>query len=109
MVSGLQNLGDGGETAARGECRCQRARWTLGQRAVRDESADVNTQGGGHGNMLQVACWGGHLEVVKELLDKDVEVNAQGGGYGDALQAACSPGHSEVIDLLNAKGAIMSC
>ena len=53
-----------------------------------DRGANVNAQGGQHGNALQAASYGGHEKVVELLLDKGADVNAQGGAYyGNALQA----------------------
>jgi len=65
-----------------------------------DKNADVNVQGGHHGNALQAACARPHVQVVKLLLDKDANVNAQGGFYGNAPQAACDNGHIAVVKLL---------
>ncbi|KAK2603444.1 hypothetical protein QQS21_004395 [Conoideocrella luteorostrata] len=50
--------------------------------------ADVNTQGGYYGSVLQAASYRGHQEIVQLLLDEGADVNAQGGYYGSALQAA---------------------
>jgi ankyrin repeat protein len=70
-----------------------------------DEDANVNAQGGDHGNALQAASVGGHTQVVKMLLDKGAKVNAQGGDYGNALQAASIGGHTQVVKMLLDKGA----
>ena len=69
-----------------------------------DKGAEVNAQGGYHGNALQAASARGHEQVVKILLDKGVEVNAQGGYYGNALYAASSGGHEQVVKILLDKG-----
>jgi ankyrin repeat protein len=53
-----------------------------------DRGADVNTQGGEHGNALQAAALEGHEVIVRLLVDRGADVNAQGSGYGHALQAA---------------------
>ncbi|KAI8402018.1 hypothetical protein FOFC_17323 [Fusarium oxysporum] len=68
--------------------------------AARDlttEGADVNAQGGKHGNALQTASLESDLEVVQLLLDKGADVNAQGGEYGNALQAASSKDNRDVV------------
>ncbi|KAK4952085.1 hypothetical protein LTR10_010005 [Elasticomyces elasticus] len=62
--------------------------------------ADVNAQGGRHGNALQAASSAGHTEVVQLLLDHRADVNAQGGENDNALQAASAGGHTEVVQLL---------
>jgi hypothetical protein len=69
------------------------------------KGADVNAQGGQHGNALQAASLGGHDKVVELLLSKGADVNAQGGQYGNALQAASLGGHDKVVELLLSKGA----
>jgi len=70
-----------------------------------NKGADVNAQGGYHGNPLQAASAEDHEAVVKLLLDKGADVNAQGGNYGNALQAASYRGHEAVVKLLLDKGA----
>ena len=67
--------------------------------------ADVNTQGGPHGNALQEASQNGSKDIVKLLLDRGAEVNAQGGLYSNALQAASRYGYKDIIKLLLDRGA----
>lgn len=67
--------------------------------------ADINDQGGYHGNALQAASAGGHQEVVQLLLDKGADINAHNDVHGNALQAAAYGGHREVMQLLLDKGA----
>ncbi|USP74830.1 putative multiple ankyrin repeats single kh domain protein [Curvularia clavata] len=74
-------------------------------RSLLDQGADVNTQGGQHGNALYAASWKGHEQVVKILLDADADVNAQGGRHGNALQAASVKGHEQVVKILLDAGA----
>ena len=57
---------------------------------------------------LQAACRGGHVAIVKLLLETGAEVNTRGGHYETALQAACSTGgnrQEEVVRLLLDNGA----
>ncbi|SLM39321.1 P-loop containing nucleoside triphosphate hydrolase [Lasallia pustulata] len=76
-------------------------RWAL----LLKNGADVNAQGGHHGNALQAASHGGHESVVQLLLKNEADVNAQGGKYGSALQAASFDGHESVVQLLLRNGA----
>jgi len=48
----------------------------------------VNSQGGEHGNILQVASYNSNEAIVKLLLDCGADINAKGGKYDSALQAA---------------------
>ncbi|KAF2111508.1 ankyrin repeat-containing domain protein [Lophiotrema nucula] len=70
-----------------------------------DKGADVNTQGGWHGNALQAASAKGHKQIVRVLLEAHSEVNAQGGQYGNALQAAAAKGRDDITNLLLRFGA----
>ncbi|OAL48192.1 purine and uridine phosphorylase, partial [Pyrenochaeta sp. DS3sAY3a] len=54
---------------------------------------------------LMVACFFGHIAVVRLLINKGANVNAQGGHYGSALQAASEEGHEQIVRLLINKGA----
>ncbi|KIX01149.1 uncharacterized protein Z518_08874 [Rhinocladiella mackenziei CBS 650.93] len=65
-----------------------------------ERGADVNAQGGEHGNALQAASEGGHEKVVQMLLERGADVNAQGGQYSNALQAASAGGHEKVVQML---------
>ena len=69
------------------------------------KGADVNTQGGTHGNALQAASYRGHEKIVTLLVQKGADVNAQGGYYGNALQAASIGGHEKIVALLVHEGA----
>jgi hypothetical protein len=71
-----------------------------------DKGANVNAQGGRHGNALYAASTGGHEAVVRLLVDKGADVNAQGGRHGNALYTASTGGHEAVVRLLVEKGAV---
>lgn len=51
-----------------------------------ERGADVNAQGGRHGNALQAASHRGHGKVVELLMERGAEVNAQGEEDGTALK-----------------------
>ena len=69
------------------------------------KEANINTEGGGNNNALQVASFRGHDHAVQTLLEKGADVNARGGDYGNALQAASLGGHEKVVQMLLNKGA----
>ncbi|KAF9065983.1 ankyrin repeat-containing domain protein [Rhodocollybia butyracea] len=74
---------------------------SIAEHLLAENLADVNWQGGEHGNALQVACWRGHRDIIQFLLEHKVDVNAQGAGhYGNALQAAACSGRMDIIQLL---------
>ncbi|KAF9050900.1 ankyrin repeat-containing domain protein [Rhodocollybia butyracea] len=77
-------------------------------RLLLEMGADVNAQGGTHGNALQAAAFNGNETIVSVLLEKGAEVNAQGGGHGNALQAAARRGHEAIVSLLLKKGAAVN-
>ncbi|KAI0903459.1 ankyrin repeat-containing domain protein [Ustulina deusta] len=65
-------------------------------RLLLERGADVNGQGGEHGNALQAICTVSRVmkdaEIrgkVELLLERGANINAEGGKYGNALQAAC--------------------
>lgn len=70
-----------------------------------NNGADVNSQGGCHGNPLQAASVNGHERVVRLLLKHGADTNARGGYYGYALQAASVYGRDRIVRMLLAKGA----
>ena len=54
---------------------------------------------------LMYAAQGGHVEVVKKLLDAGADVNAQSEG-STALKLASDKGRESVVNVLRAAGAI---
>ncbi|ROV91219.1 hypothetical protein VMCG_09361 [Cytospora schulzeri] len=54
---------------------------------------------------LQEAAYGGHIVVVKLLLDRGADVNVESNTLGSALHAAAYKGHESVIQLLLKGGA----
>lgn len=67
--------------------------------------ADVNVQGGRHGNPLQAAAlpWG-NKDIVQLLLGRGANINARGGEYGNAFQASIASNNLDIAELL-AQGA----
>jgi len=75
-------------------------------RPLLEVGADVNAEGGGYGNALQAASYGGHSQVVQRLLEAGANVNAEGGyHYNSALQAASIWGYDQVVRQLLEAGA----
>ncbi|KAI1856341.1 uncharacterized protein JN550_013827 [Neoarthrinium moseri] len=68
------------------------------------QGADINVQGGHHGNALQAASFGGHREIVQLLLDKGADVNVSQDALTPLLVAA-RQGHENIVCLLLAAGA----
>ncbi|KIV91422.1 hypothetical protein PV10_05963 [Exophiala mesophila] len=62
--------------------------------------ADVNYQGGFHGNALQAAAANCRADVVRFLLLEGADVNIVGGEYGTALQAAAASDSKEIVSML---------
>jgi ankyrin repeat protein len=69
-----------------------------------ERNADVNTQGGYHGNALQAASLGDH-EIVQLLLERNADVNAQDGYHGNALCVASFEGHEKIVQMLLERNA----
>ena len=69
--------------------------------------ADVDSQDGAYGNVLQavISSTTVTVEAIKLLLDHGADVNAQGGAYGNALQAAVIYGNEDLVQLLLDYGA----
>ncbi|KIJ10400.1 hypothetical protein PAXINDRAFT_40640, partial [Paxillus involutus ATCC 200175] len=56
---------------------------------------------------LHSACFRGHMNIIKLLLEQGADVNALGKCCGTPLHAACSGGDIDIVDLLLQKGADM--
>jgi ankyrin repeat protein len=54
---------------------------------------------------LMVACYLGHVAVMKQSLENGADVNAQGRDYSNALHTASLRGHEQIVKLLLDKGA----
>ncbi|CAD0098231.1 unnamed protein product [Aureobasidium mustum] len=67
--------------------------------------ANVNAQGGPHGNALRAASHNGHYEVVKILLDHKADVNLPAADSITALRAAIVMDRQDVVRLLLERGA----
>ncbi|KAI9805277.1 MAG: hypothetical protein M1833_005730 [Piccolia ochrophora] len=53
-----------------------------------------------HASALQYASMGGHLAVVRILLERGADINAPGDYFGTALQAAAFSGSESIVGLL---------
>src|SRR6202012_2500508 len=70
--------------------------------------ADPNLPcGSKYGTILQTACVGGDVAIVRPLLDAGADINAQGGFYNTATIAAMSNEHFDIAKLLISRGADM--
>ena len=81
-------------------------------KALLDEGVDVNTRFRYNATAIFFACDGGHVDVVKVLLDKGADLTIKDSFYGmTPLMLAVSPprkktpAHTEIAKLLIAKGA----
>ena len=71
-----------------------------------DHGANVNVKCGTYGSPLHAACFAGHLEVVKMLLELGASTSC-GVVFENALQAACRGGHENVALHLISSGYIV--
>ncbi|XP_067660339.1 ankyrin repeat domain-containing protein 50-like [Haliotis asinina] len=60
----------------------------------------------GGGNILHLACEGGHLEVVKYIVSQNkVDINSRGWKKRTPVMEAAKNGHKKVVEFLVSKGA----
>ena len=86
------------EASQNGRC------WTV--RTLVKRGAQVGVQNGRHQNALHAACFEGHVEVVKLLLNAEgTDVDAEDAYGSTALTLASLRGHIDVIRLLIDAGA----
>ncbi|KAJ7773610.1 ankyrin repeat-containing domain protein [Mycena maculata] len=76
-------------------------------RFIIENGADINinTLGGGYGNMLRLASETGQEAAVHLLIENGVDVNTQCGDYGSAMQVVSSRGHKNIVQLLIKNGS----
>jgi len=74
-------------------------------KALLDNGADINLQGGDYGNALQSVIVSENNAVLQLLLDRGANVNLQGGEFGNAIVAAAAYGEKEAVQLLLDAGA----
>ncbi|XP_046563508.1 ankyrin repeat domain-containing protein 50-like [Haliotis rubra] len=85
----------------------------MGHRAVFDllvrEGADVSLVDDNKNNILHVACIGGHVDMVKNVLSQKVaDINSRGQYGRTPVMLAAEKGYRAVFDLLVRKGADVS-
>ena len=69
-------------------------------------SVDVDAQGGGLGNALQVASYLGHKDIVQVLLDNRADINVRSdGSLHNPLQLASIQGFENIVKMLLDNGA----
>ncbi|GLA57796.1 hypothetical protein AtubIFM55763_003038 [Aspergillus tubingensis] len=79
------------------------ARWGYTEvvRKLLQLGADVNGPGYQYGSPLQAASFGGHIDIVKILLDRGVTAPpTEQGEYSSPLQAALASGHDDIAEIL---------
>jgi ankyrin repeat protein len=70
-----------------------------------DQGADVNAQGGGFGNALTAASFGGHTAVAELLINAGADVDNICQYWGSPLYSASRRGHEAIVKLLIDAGA----
>ncbi|XP_048250649.1 uncharacterized protein LOC124152553 [Haliotis rufescens] len=69
------------------------------------EGADVSLMDDNRHNILHVACLGGHVDMVKNVLSRKVaDINSRGKYGRTPLMVAAENGHRQVFDLLVREG-----
>ncbi|XP_071111901.1 serine/threonine-protein phosphatase 6 regulatory ankyrin repeat subunit B-like [Haliotis cracherodii] len=73
------------------------------------EEADVSLVNDNRNDILHVACLGGHVDIVKNVLSQKVaDINIRGRYGKTPLMVAAQKGHRQVFDLLVTQGADVS-
>jgi ankyrin repeat protein len=76
------------------------------RRLVQQDRGLLDANHGWHGyTPLTAAAWGGHVEVVRYLLEEGAQVDLHDERGFSALGCACKNGHTEATRLLLAHGA----
>lgn len=69
------------------------------------EEADIH---GDPGLPLRIACFCGHIEIVRELIRRGADIHAPNGEGADGpIRMAARGEHHQIIDLLVAHGAVL--
>ena len=77
--------------------------------AVQLEPGLVTRAGEEHGFMiLHSACYGGYVDLARDLVDRQAEVHQRGSVGWDALMCASVEGHIPVMEFLLSRGADMT-
>ncbi|CAM9172377.1 unnamed protein product [Ectocarpus sp. 4 AP-2014] len=64
------------------------------------KGGDVNKPDREHCSPLMWACWGGHVEIVKRLLDEGAKPDTFSHQHASAMHWATWGGHTEIVKLL---------
>ena len=56
------------------------------------------------GSPLHAACWGGNLDIVKELLNHGADININDSKYGSALHPAVDNKYEQIVKKLLKNG-----
>jgi Ankyrin repeats (3 copies) len=76
--------------------------------ALVSKSVDLDAVGGRYGTPLQAACFAGHEDIARFLLQNGANVNMLGGEYTHALLAAIYSKKPNIITLLRQYGASLA-
>ncbi|XP_067670003.1 ankyrin repeat domain-containing protein 50-like [Haliotis asinina] len=84
----------------------------FGNRKVFDllvkNGSDLSTVDSDGNNILHMACIGGHVEMVKYILNNDcVDINSRGHNEISPVMLAANCGHKKVFDLLVRRGCLL--